>query len=243
MWSRVASMAPLSVLMACTSSSSSSSSSALEPGAGNDPGTQTGTLVVTARLGAVPSHPNASMPSEFTSYIDVRSPQPIDQLSDATVTVTSASGKFPLLFQSQKPYVEWTGSIPSYDEVYVLDVVSSIGTIKGARVDGPDIHVFTRPAEGATIDPKSPMTFAWDSKDQADTTWILIDTTATSGVALRVADSGEHAVAPEDFTRADPHALQHHVILERDNAIPLKGDGASWTVSITNSIDVMMPTP
>ena len=79
--------------------------------------------------------------------------------------------------------------------------------------------------------------------DQADTAWILIDTMATSGVALRVADSGEHSVAPEDFTRADPHALQHHVILERDNAIPLEGDGASWSVSITNSIDVMMPTP
>ena len=74
-------------------------------------------------------------------------------------------------------------------------------------------------------------------------TRFLQHTTATSGVALRVADSGEHSVSPEDFTRADPHALQHHVILERDNAIPLKGDDASWSVSITNSIDVMMPTP
>src|SRR5262245_16906116 len=91
MWSRVALRAPLFVLMACTTTAGSSGG-ALEPGTG----TQTGTLVVSWDIGASPSHPNASVPSEFTTYFRVTSPDSVELLKNATVTVTSATGKTPL---------------------------------------------------------------------------------------------------------------------------------------------------
>src|SRR5262245_57391417 len=90
MWSRAA-LAPVCGLIACTTTSSSGS--ALEPGAGNDPGTQTGTLVVSWDISAWPSHPNARMASEFTTSFRVTSPDSVELLKDATVTVTSAIGK------------------------------------------------------------------------------------------------------------------------------------------------------
>jgi hypothetical protein len=238
MWSRVALTASLFVLIACTNNGGSS---ALESGAGGGPGTPTGTLVVTVEISAWASHPNATMPSEFSTSFRVTSPDSIELLKDATVTLTSATGKYPAYQQDGHRTGYWIGEAPGYDKVYVLDVVASTGTAEGLRIEGPSIHVFTHPAEGATIDPMGPTMVTWDSKDRANAASIGVDVTPSTGVYFDVDDSGEHSLTPDIFTRAAPNALQHRVALERTNTVTLEGEKASLRAGVLNYIHVMMP--
>ncbi len=229
MWSRVPSAALLFVV-AC-------SGNTLEPGAGNDPGTQTGAIQVGGGVAAEPLHPNASAPSEFTSNFTVHVSGRLGQVDDATVTVTSIAGKVQLTLHEERGFAFWIGSAPGYDEVYVLDVVTGDGKLLGARVDGPDIHVFSSPEEGATIDPTSPMLFSWDRSDPTNLAVMTID----SAVISYIHDTGEHSVPPELFSLADPDAVQHKVRLARGHSVGASGN--SWGVTIANEIDVMSPTP
>ena len=103
-------------VMACSGSS-------LAPGAGNDPGTQTGSLRVTGLVIARPLHRNARTADEFTSEFRVSVIRGNAFPSTVTVTVTSATGTVPLT-SPQSALGDWTGSAPGYDEVYVLDVVN-----------------------------------------------------------------------------------------------------------------------
>lgn len=231
MWSRVASTALL-FAVAC-------SGNTLEPGAGDDPGTRTGALLVGGSVVAEPLHPNASAPSEFTSNFTVLVTGRAGLVVDATVTVTSITGKVQLTVHDERGFAVWRGSAPGYDEVYVLDVVAGDGKLEGARVDGPDIHVFSSPEEGATIDPTSPMRFSWDRSDPVRIAVMTID----SAINWYIQDTGEHSVPPELFSLADPEAVQHKVRLARGQSVALGAAETAWSVTIVNEIDVMSPNP
>jgi hypothetical protein len=230
MWSRVASTAVLFALAACTHN-------ILEPGAGNDPGTRTGSISVSGYVYATPTHANVRQPSELTSEFQVIILSGGGFASGKTVTVTSATGTFPLAFVKTNVLGEyWMGSAPSYDEVYVLDVVTNQGTLEGLRVDGPDLHVFSEPEEGATVDAEALLRVVWKRDNKADYAAIDID----SEIYQFLVDTGETSISPRLLAIANPGALQHTLRVERTNRVELD-DGAAWSATVVNGIDLITP--
>jgi hypothetical protein len=215
-----------------------SSGGGLNPGAGNDPGTRTGTLVVGGSVVATSLHANARTASEFTSEFRVVVQAGGGLASTGTVTVTSATGTVPLTFSDDGHLGYWTGSAAGYDEVYVLDVVTGADSLEGARVDGPDIHVFSQPTEGAVVDPSAPLIFAWQRNERANAAVMNID----SSIIAYLADTGDYSLSPEVLGLADEHAVQHTVRLSRTNSVALK-TGTSWSATVVNEIDVTTPMP
>lgn len=235
MWSRVASTAVLFVLAAC-------SRDPLEPGAGNDPGRRTGTIVVGGSVVARPVRANARLPADLTSELQVVVTGGSGFVDTGSVTVTSATGTFPLTFVLDRGLGYWIGSAPSYDEVYVLDVMTDEGTLEGARVDGPDIHVFSQPEEGATVEAAAGLKVVWERHDVADTATMEIDST----LLQYLRDTGETSIAPETLAIVNASGLQHTLRVQRTNSVML-GSGPSqgpvWSASVVNAIDVITPPP
>lgn len=212
----------------------------LDPGAGNDVGSGTGTLAIDGSVRASPHQINARAPTDFDTEFSVRVSLNNQTVTTGTVTITSATGKTPLTFRSDG---RWSGSTPgSYDQVYVLDVVSGPDKVQGVRVDGPDIHVFSKPTEGATVDATMPLAIAWSRQDQADSAVLHTETID----AITIPDSGSYSLAAgalqTDKSTARPNTLR----LTRTNSVVPKGGaaGSRWVVTIDNSIDVVaQPQP
>src|ERR1700759_5024306 len=104
----------------------------LDPGAGDDRGSGTGTLVVAGDARASPHQSNAQTRADFDTEFSGRVSLDRQPVTTPTVTITSATGKPPLPLRSDGC---WTGSVAGYDEVSVLDVVSGPDEIEGVRVD------------------------------------------------------------------------------------------------------------
>src|SRR5438477_539782 len=80
----------------------------LDPGAGNDPGTGTKTLVVTGGANATPQAPLAKTAADFTTDFDVQLQLGTTAVTTGTVTITSSAGKTPLTFAQDRQ--SWRGS-------------------------------------------------------------------------------------------------------------------------------------
>ena len=116
----------------------------LDPGAGNDPGTGTRTLAIDGSVHGSPRGDltNAQMNTQFDTDVSVRVTLNGQTVTTGTVTLTSASGKIPLTVRGDN---RWAATMPTYDEVYILDIESGPDKISGLRIDGPDIHTFSAP--------------------------------------------------------------------------------------------------
>lgn len=213
----------------------------LDPGAGNDPGTGTGTLAIEGSAHASPRNDlvNARTNTEFETDLRVRVSLNNQTVTTGTVTVTSTSGKVALTYG---PDNRWTGTAPSYDEVYILDIESGPDKISGVRVDGPDIHVFSAPTAGANVDSTMPLAIAWDREDQADSASLR----AENVDSLSIADSGSYSLAPGALKADQAEARRNTLRLTRTNTVVPAGTsgGSTWSVTIENEIDVVaLPLP
>lgn len=211
----------------------------LDPGAGDAAGTGTQTLTINGGAHAQPRLVNARERTDFETDVDVRITLNGQTVTTGTVAVTTAAGKTALTFH---PDMHWSATIAGYDEVYVLDVVSGTDKVEGVRVDGPDIHVFSAPTEGQTVDATMPLMLKWDRSDTADSATLR----AENLDSVAIADSGSYSLAPgalkTDQTQARPNTLR----LTRTNRVVPTGavTGSSWSVAIDNSIDVVaQPQP
>lgn len=214
----------------------------LDPGSGDDPGGGTGTLVVDGRASAEPRLTNAGSPADFGTDFEVRIRLNDVDVVDGTVTVTSASGTFELAVVNADNGMRWRGSAPSYDEVYVLDIVSGADTVESVRVDGPDIHQFIEPLAGATVDATQELLVRWGGDHAADQT--TIDTGEID--QLSITDSGEFTLPGGSLKTDNQEVRQNTLRLSRSNRVVPAGGapGSEWTVSIRNEIDVLaMPAP
>jgi len=214
----------------------------LDPGAGDDPGHGTSTLLVNGDISARPRLSNAREPGDFETELSVRVMLNQQPLTTGTVTVTSASGNFPLTYHADPG--RWEGPAAGYDQVYVLDVVSESGTdsLEGVRVDGPDIHVFTAPTAGATVDSTMPLRLTWDSDQTADSA--SVDTEQLERVAIP--DTGEYMLAPGALKAERDKALENSIELSRTNRVTPAGalGGSDFSVRIENRITVIaQPNP
>lgn len=224
----------VSLLAACGGSD-------LDPGSGNDPGGGTQTLVVDGSARAEPRLANARVASDFDTDLEVRVTLNGTAVTTGTVTVTSATGAFDLIFDPAEGG-RWRGSAPRYDEVYILDVVSGEDTVEGVRVDGPDIHTFVEPLPGATVDSTMPLAIEWGGDHGADSA--SIDTEEIDNLAIE--DTGTFSLAPGSLKTEQDKAKENTLRLTRNNVIVPAGAaaGSEWRVSIRNEIEVLAaPAP
>jgi len=213
----------------------------LDPGAGDDPGKGTSTLLINGDITAQPRLANARDRGDFETEISVRVTLNQLAVTTGTVMVTCASGEVPLTFRDGDGG-RWTGTVSGYDGVYVLDVISGEDSVEGVRVDGPDVHVFTAPAAGATIDSTQPLLVEWDSDQTADSA--SIDTEQLERVAIE--DSGEYTLAPGALKAEQDKPIENTIELSRTNRIAPAGalGGSDFSVRIENRIGVVaQPRP
>jgi hypothetical protein len=206
----------------------------LDPGAGNDPGTGTATLVVVGSARATSQAVNAKLDTDFNTAFSVRVSLNSQTVTTGTVTVTSASGKVPLTYRLD---TFWTGTAPTYDEVYTLDIVSGPDKAEGIRVDGPDIHTFSTPTEGASLDSTMANELKWNRRDMADSAELR----GESFNPITIPDSGSYSLTAGSLKADQTVPRQNLLRLSRTNSVVPKGatGDSSWKVTIENDLDVL----
>ncbi|HWU89233.1 MAG TPA: hypothetical protein VN253_18330 [Kofleriaceae bacterium] len=210
----------------------------LDPGAGNDPGNGTSTLLIDGQAIATPQLSNARSAADFETSFSVRITLAGQTVSTGTVSVTSAGGTVPLTFNNGR----WEGVGAGYDEVYRLDVESGADNARSIRVDGPDIHTFTAPAPGAVVDAPAAIDLTWSRDDEAESASLRTEQIDE----LAVPDSGRYQLPPNALKseRDKPH--ENTIRIRRQNRVVPSGavGGSEWRVRIDNSIQVLAnPNP
>lgn len=212
----------------------------LDPGSGHDPGAGTSTLLVDGTITARPRLVNARTGGDFDTELHVRVSLNQQPVTTGTVTVTSAGGTVPLTFRPDP--ARWEGTAAGYDEVYVLDVHAGEDFVEGVRVDGPDVHVFTAPTAGATIDSTMPLRVTWACDQSAASAAIDVEELD----ALAIPDTGEYMLAGGALKAEKDKARENTIELVRTNRIAPAGavGGSEFSVRIENRIQVVaQPNP
>ena len=199
----------------------------LDPGAGDDPGTGTSTLGVDGEISARPRVANGRVSADFDTHVSVRVTLADVPVTTGTVTITTAAGAVPLA---------------GYDEVYGLDIVSGADTVDGVRVDGPDIHVFTSPTAGATVDSTADLMVAWTADQHASS----ISIEAEQLNRLAIVDTGAYMLPALSLKAERDKPVENRIEITRSNRVAPAGAiaGSSVEVSVMNYIDVVaQPNP
>jgi|MudIll2142460700_1097286.scaffolds.fasta_scaffold96029_2 hypothetical protein len=212
------------------------SGSDLDPGAGDNPGGGTSTLFVEGRVGAEARVANARVAAEFDTEFSIRILLNQVPVTTGTVTLTSLSGEFPLVFNANGEN-RWTGRQNGYDEVYILDIVSGADNVHDVRVDGPDVHTFDKPLAGATVDSTMPLEVDWVRSDTADLA--SIDTGRLD--KLSIADSGTYMLPAGSLQAEKDQPKENTIRLERvDRVIPAgAAAGSEFSVRLHNDITIV----
>jgi hypothetical protein len=218
---------------------SACSSHPLDPGAGDQAGSGTKTLLVNGSADAEPNTPNTSETTQFTTHFDVEVSLNNTAVTTGTVTVRSHTGTTDLTFDPNGgQFGRWSGSIANYDEVYAFDVTSGSDKVTGVYVDGPDIHTFMAPTAGATIDSTMPTNVTWRRDAHADQTTFRV---GDGGAGITIDDTGTYSMTAgsmkTDGTQARPNTLR----LTRTNNVTPAGAvaGSQLSVSVAQELDVV----
>jgi hypothetical protein len=219
------------------------SSDPLDPGAGSDPGTGTSTLFVQGRVDAEPRFPNARLETDFTTDFEISISLNNNPVTTGTVTVSSRFGKTPLTWDSNSGNNgQWVGTMANYDEVYRLDVVSGTDELNGVIVDGPDLHVFSEPMQGATLDSTVAATVRWSRDDSAEVTTFRTDQIDR----INISDSGEYMLGVGGLRAERERARENEIEVRRTNRVTPAGalGGSEFAVTIRNELTVLAaPNP
>lgn len=202
------------------------------PGAGDDLGTGTGTLVVQGAIVAMPDLFNASAARDFDTVFSLRVSRDNRAVANGTVSITSAAGKVPLTYELGR----WTGSAEGYDQVYVLDIASGADRVDSVRIDGPDVHVFTQPTPGSTVPSNMSVPIEWRRATEADTAAVRTELTDW----IEIPDTGSYSL-PSGALKGDGNRIVPHTLrLARTNRLVPAGaaEGSSWSVTIENRLNV-----
>lgn len=230
----------MSVVYATTLGACGGTDSDFEPGAGNDAGTGTSTLAIDGEIHAKPRFVNARTSADFDTELSVRVMLNLQAVTTGSVTVTSASGSVPLVYRPDNN--RWEAIAAGYDEVYVLDVESGEHAVEGVRVDGPDIHVFTEPTAGATVDSTVPLKITWTSDEAAASASI----DAEEIDQISIPDTGLYMLAGGALKADRDTARENRLELFRMNRVTPAGaiGGSDFEVTVENRIQVIaMPNP
>jgi hypothetical protein len=225
--------ASIVVLAAC-------GSDPLDPGAGDNPGVGTNTLAVEGRAHAEPRFANAKLATDFDTEFSIRVALNDVAVTTGTVTVTSRFGEALLTWRPDP--ARWEGRMANYDEVYELDVISGADEVRGVIVDGPDIHQFTAPLAGATLDSTLQNPLTWDRDDAADITTF----DAEEIDRITISDTGSYMMGIGVLKAEKDQARENTLEITRTNHVAPRGAvaGSDFAVSVDNYIDVIVaPNP
>lgn len=212
----------------------------LDPGAGDDPGSGTSTLQIEGRAAAEPRTRNAPNAVDFDTDFEIRARLSGQPVTSGTVSVTSRFESVPLTYDAQEG--TWKGRMAGYDEVYRLDVISGADKVEGVIVDGPDIHLFTAPTAGASLDATVANTITWSREEQADTITFQADNIDR----IQITDTGTYSMAPGSLKSEKDTARDNVLELRRTNTVTPAGAtaGSTFSVSIQQELDVIaLPNP
>jgi hypothetical protein len=227
-------IASLFVLVAC-------SHNPLDPGAGSAPGTGTGTLTVQGGATAEPTVPNTKLDTDFMTSFEINLSLNGQPVTTGTVTVKSTTGSATLTFDSNAGQNgRWTGQSANYDEVYELDVVSGTDKINAVYVDGPDIHDFTAPTLGASLDVTIANTLNWQRAAAAQEARLSVNGDR-GGDGLTITDSGSYSIPAMTIPYEKDQTKMDTLRLTRTNSIAPKGAvaGSTFSVSVAQELDVV----
>lgn len=213
----------------------------LEPGAGDDPGTGSSTLLIDADVHAGERLPNAREAADFDTELHVRVEKDGERVESGSVSVTSAGGTVELAFDAADDGGRWRGLQAGYFEVYELDVTSGDDFVAGVRVDGPALHYFTTPTAGATVDATAALDVSWAAAEVADTA--TIRTKEMDEVTID--DAGGYTLAVGSLKSKPDETEQEELRLRRAARITPAGAvaGSELRVEISNRIElVVAPT-
>jgi hypothetical protein len=227
--------ASILVLSAC-------GSDPLEPGAGNQPGDGTRTLFVEGRVNAEPRIANAKLETDFTSEISIRVALSDQAVTTGSVTVTSRFSTVPLTWQSDGTLGHWIGTMANYDEVYQIDIVSGADEVSGVIIDGPDIHSFTAPMQGATLDSTMQNPIAWDRDERAE----LASFDADEIDRLTIDDTGSYMMGTGTLKADRDQVRENRIEVRRSNRVVPAGAvaGSELAVTVSNELTVLVaPNP
>jgi hypothetical protein len=212
----------------------------LDPGAGNSLGTGTQTLTVNGSASADTDLVNPGDALSFTTHFDFRITNGQAPITTGTVTISSNGGDVALTYNNngQGNGGHWVGDQAGYHEVYALDIVSGTDKVTGVRVDGPDIHSFTAPGLGATVDSTMPLALGWARKDHAD----LAELSTQQLDHVTVDDTGGYSLAAGSLKSAKDKAVNETIELRRTDQVAPAGAvaGSMVSVSVRNHIDVVV---
>ncbi|MGE5183134.1 MAG: hypothetical protein ACM31C_13780 [Acidobacteriota bacterium] len=214
------------------------SHNALDPGAGSDPGTGTGTLSVNGDARAQSDVANSKVDTDFTTEFSVELSLAGMPVTTGTVTVRSSSGTTTLTFDNTAGQNgRWRGQAANYDEVYELNVISGTDKISAVYVDGPDIHTFTLPTLGASIDPSMATDTKWARAAAAQQAEISFG----DQNGLSISDSGTYSIPMYAIPYEKDQTKMDRIRLTRTNSIAPKGavGGSSFSVSVAQELDVI----
>jgi hypothetical protein len=215
----------------------------LDPGAGNDPGTGTATIVANGTVAAHARVPNSTLPTDFTTDFSIRLSINNTPVTTGTVTISSRTASIPLTWNNNGGggnNGRWEASGAVYDEVYQLDVVSGPDKITGVRVDGPDIHAFTAPLAGGSVDSTIATPLAWSREVKANIATLSINDGNTND--LTIDDTGTYSIAPASFKAEKDKTRPNRIVLVRTNHLAPGGAaaGSDFKVSVEQDLDVVV---
>lgn len=208
----------------------------LDPGAGNDAGEGSTTLLVDADVEARPLVPNASKAVDFTTSFRVRLERAGTPVTTGTVTIESAAGAVSLEYRNDDN--RWVGAQTGYQEVYRLSATAGDDFLDGVRVDGPALHWFTAPAPGATVDTRAPVMVTWSRGEAAETA--RLDTDQLD--ELVIGDTGSYAIPTGGFKSKRDEVEQERIRLDRSRRLTPAGAlvGSEMRVLVRNEISVVV---
>lgn len=203
---------------------------------GDDPGTGTGTLKVTATALATPRFPNAGDGDAFDTAFRVKLERGTTRVTEGTVTVGSIAGTFLLTLDTREGGL-WLGAQPGYHEIYTLDVASGADAIVDLRIDGPDLHTFSAPLPAATVDATVPLAV----------TWARVDTAPMAALATTLADddvpdTGAFTLEAGALASAADRPVDEELRLDRTSAVVPAGavTGSSWSMTVRNTVKIVV---
>jgi len=209
----------------------------LEPGEGSDPGAGTNTLFVEGSANAEARNPNAKVSTDFTTEFSVRVQlNGQDVATGAMVTVQSLNASTTLTFDTGGGG-RWRGTAANYDESYRLDVVSGTDKVTGVIVDGPSLHYFTAPMQGASLDSTMMIPVTWARDEGAETASIRVGDLDR----LTIEDTGTYNLPPNTLRSEKDKTRENTIELRRSNHIAPAGAiaGSNFQVSISNELEVV----
>jgi hypothetical protein len=220
--------------------------SPLDPGAGNSLGTGTSTLLVDGNARAHAQISNAKSSTDFTTEFSVQVTLNNAPVTTGTVEVKSSKLTTPLTFnpngQNGGQGGRWEGTAAGYDEAYELNVISGTDKVMGVIVDGPDIHLFTAPMAGASLDSTIANDMKWSRAAAADIATLKIGDLDH----VTIADTGTFSIPPGSLKAEKDQSHPNQLILSRENHVAPKGAvaGSTFSVSVDNELDVIaLPNP